>query len=172
MDLNKAFGNLFYDLGVVNSNHENNMNFIQSLGEVIGEDLNKSRLVLNSLSNNEYTIDFNRGREDQKCKVIIMTVHSSKGLEFENVILGGIHTNGRAKPFKDPFGKIPASLKWKSKVGQRKFFKSPNYILESHISSQKDFSESKRLFYVACTRAKKGPFLDQLVIQWEGAFLR
>lgn len=50
---------------------------------------------------------------------------------------------------------MPGSFKWKLNSLQKQAFKSPWYLLESVIASAKDYSESKRLLYVVCTRAIK-----------------
>ena len=50
-----------------------------------------------------------------------MTVHSSKGLEFENVILGGIHTNGRSIVDDSLIKKWHGSLKWMPDLNSKKF---------------------------------------------------
>src|SRR5690606_26235662 len=86
--------------------------------------------------------------------VTIMTAHASKGLQFSHVILGGIHTNGRKIPARDIVGKLPGSLRYRAHSEQKKKFKTPQMIMENAIDGLKDFAESKRLFYVACTRAE------------------
>ncbi|RPJ74657.1 MAG: PD-(D/E)XK nuclease family protein, partial [Alphaproteobacteria bacterium] len=90
-----------------------------------------------------------------KKRIVIMSAHASKGLEFDAVLLGGVHTNGRYNGMKEHIGKFPHSFKWKKSFDQKRYFKSPFYHLESEILTLKDFSESKRLLYVACTRAVK-----------------
>ena len=85
--------------------------------------------------------------------VQIMTIHKSKGLEFEHVfILGCISSGGNDKEslifYDDDFG---VSLK----IGQQ-----PNYFYQKQKenSIQKEAAEYKRLLYVAVTRAKKDVF--------------
>ncbi|MBP5792577.1 MAG: hypothetical protein J6W46_02895, partial [Spirochaetaceae bacterium] len=85
--------------------------------------------------------------------VQIMTIHKSKGLEFEHVfILGCISSGGNDKEslifYDDDFG---VSLK----IGQQ-----PNYFYQKQKddSAQKEAAEYKRLLYVAVTRAKKDVF--------------
>lgn len=107
------------------------------------------------LAEGSYSIDFQKGGSlvNGKPNVTVMTVHASKGLEFETVILAGIHTNGDNKSSLDTFGKKPFSYKWFPKESNRKAIKSPAYIQEYEESKVKDFGENKRLFYVALTRA-------------------
>ena len=46
------------------------------------------------------------------------------------------------------------SFKWGETITSKQKYKTPQYLLEAEVSKHKDFSESKRLFYVACTRAE------------------
>ena len=86
-----------------------------------------------------------------------MTVHAAKGLEFDRVILAGIHDSVRGSSGEPPLFRKnkPGSFRWKSESGQRKFYKSPLFILEECEDKEKLLKESKRLFYVAATRAKE-----------------
>lgn len=83
----------------------------------------------------------------------LMTVHSSKGLEFDHVILAGIYSNGRMRSESTVIGKRPGSFKWFEQGGEKKTYLSPALIGEKLIERNKDIQEHKRLFYVACTRA-------------------
>jgi ATP-dependent exoDNAse (exonuclease V) beta subunit len=97
-----------------------------------------------------YSIDFRYGQDSEK--ITIMTIHGSKGLEFEHVILGGVSTNGKGAAFDKSIGALPLSFKWSHKG---KSYKSPSFLVEELHYKKSEFSESKRLFYVACTRAVK-----------------
>jgi ATP-dependent helicase/nuclease subunit A len=89
---------------------------------------------------------------DSPDRVLIMSCHASKGLEFKEVILGDI-TLQRLRSFDfTSIGVHPGALKWKN--NQLEKMKSPMFLLEDAIDKLKDFSESKRLFYVANTRAE------------------
>lgn len=146
-----SFGTFLYELGLSNSNHPGNMAEIERICALGFNDFEKILIYLSELKSKKYSIEFQsagRGR------VVIMTAHASKGLQFPHVILGGIHNNGRRNNDTEIVGKLPGSLRWRSSIDQKKKFRSPQMLIEEKINVLKDFSESKRLFYVACTRAE------------------
>jgi len=153
LGLNSAFETFVFDSGFSNSNYSNNMSFIGTISTLSGDNPDTALSLLEQYLDDRYSLDFCFGKNSGK--VIIMTVHASKGLEFEHVILGGMHSNGRWGGMDGYFGKLPGSFKWKKESNQKKPFTSPEYIKEYHLEKKKDFSESKRLFYVAGTRAVK-----------------
>jgi len=149
----EAFRKFFFNLGISNSNHSHNMGHLSSLININAEDL---ELIWNQMGverSATYSFEFQLGRGGSNLK--IMTVHSSKGLEFDHVILGGIHCLKKGGGSKPLMGKDPSSLRWKEISRQGKFFDSPGFLMEKEIESLKESSESKRLLYVACTRSKK-----------------
>ncbi len=99
----------------------------------------------------------------QERAVRVMTIHEAKGLEFDTVILPQL-------------GKWPASdddelVVWNKVVGDdgsshlevavqpQKGLKDPDYTRIKTEAKDKVRNEGKRLFYVACTRAKNRLFL-------------
>lgn len=70
--------------------------------------------------------------------VNILTVHGSKGLEFEQVFFAGCN-----------------AAFWEKKRKPSGGFKMPETVLETGATGMADHEELRRLFYVAITRAKK-----------------
>ncbi len=151
--LYQSFCYLLNDFGVHNSNYKNNLSKIELLCiECIG-DLEKLLILLKRQGGSAYSLDFQFGNNPGQ--VQIMTAHASKGLEFENVILGGIYTNENIIQTNMSIGKFPMSFKWTEGIHGKKKFKTPRLIWEEEQNKRKEFSEAKRLFYVANTRAEK-----------------
>ncbi|OUR98930.1 hypothetical protein A9Q84_05830 [Halobacteriovorax marinus] len=153
LGVHNSFLKFLFSRGLLNSNHKNNGQIVKELCEMCGDDIETIYIKLNGYSDVKYSIDFEYGRDTKRIQ--IMTTHASKGLEFDNVFLGGIHNNGFIMPEMNMFGKLPWSFKWKKDSWQKSPFTTPMFIYEGLLSRKKDFAESKRLFYVACTRAKK-----------------
>lgn len=146
-----SFRRFLWELGISTGNTEANWPVIEALSKA-SED--KASLVFENASgfvSGNYSLDFQYGENPQKIK--IMTTHASKGLEFSTVVLAGIHTNGSSKSGGGFFGKLPYSYKWLAGFSKSDTFNSPTLIYENELSKVKDFSEFKRLFYVATTRA-------------------
>lgn len=157
MGLRLAFTKFLSANAISNSLHEQNAELISAICKITHDDAMKAYCLLKSDDGNDYSFEMiNGGTEKSNGKrITIMSAHASKGLEFDAVLLGGVHTNGRYSGMRNLVGKWPHSFKWKKSFDQKHFFKSPFYYLESMILALKDFSESKRLLYVACTRAVK-----------------
>lgn len=89
-------------------------------------------------------------------KVQMMTIHASKGLQFEHVIVIGMHsaqrTRGRYVLDVDTETKqYSVFIKNKDKDDK---IRSPIYWQQSAIQKQREAEEFERLLYVALTRAK------------------
>ena len=69
-----------------------------------------------------------------------MSVHASKGLEFDHVFVLGGMTNGVTRSMDSLLGKKVGSFRWKTNFKDIKFHRSPEYILESHEDKFQDFS--------------------------------
>ncbi len=137
--------------GISNSQYDANMKLIKVA--LKQSELEKVYTFLSSNINSEVSINLQYGNNCSK--VVIMSTHASKGLEFENVLLGGIYTNSTRIINSNLMGKEVASFQWHLSMNKKDKFKTPAYLLEEIIDQLKDEHEDKRLFYVACTRAVK-----------------
>jgi ATP-dependent exoDNAse (exonuclease V) beta subunit len=96
---------------------------------------------------------------EQSQQIEIMTMHKSKGLEFDTVILPGLEKLPRNDDpellswfqFMDPYGQEQLVL---APLDQKGASKSPLTSLLRRFEKQKQEYELGRLLYVACTRAK------------------
>ncbi|MBY0413444.1 MAG: PD-(D/E)XK nuclease family protein, partial [Bdellovibrionales bacterium] len=153
LGLRLAFHKMVYSFGISNSQYQENAKLIDSICRICSEDLIRVFHLLSSESQEQYSLELMNGGSGKR--VTIMSAHASKGLEFDAVLLGGIHNNGVQMGKTEIIGKLPKSFRWKKIYNQKKFYKSPMYYIEAEIDKAKEFSESKRLLYVACTRAIK-----------------
>lgn len=154
-------------LGLANSNFEKNFEQVRLLIKQAAGDIEVVYSSLNSSRGNSYSLDFQYGENPND--VQIMTAHASKGLQFAHVLVGGMYTNDSSIINTSLVGKIPFSFKWSKSIHGKKKFKTPQYMLEEFLTKHKEFSESKRLFYVTNTRAEKT--LGFVHIEW-GDFKR
>ncbi len=96
--------------------------------------------------------------------VQIMTIHNSKGLEFESVFVFGMNRQGNFDEIRKGeigidknFG-VLAKLPPKNNFFE-KYTTSPILSLFNYYSSKRELAEAKRLLYVALTRAIKNLYL-------------
>ncbi len=90
----------------------------------------------------------------------IMTIHKSKGLEFDVVVLPGLHRRPRAQDSELLLWQKRLSLSGEEQwllapIGAVGDNKDPVYKYLEHEKNIREGFESCRLLYVACTRAKK-----------------
>lgn len=140
-------------LHITNENSDINFEIIQVLTDLYHQDAESILTQLLNSENDRKSLEFRYG--DDSHLVQIMSAHASKGLEFDVVFLAGIYTNGKEQNDSMLFGQLPGSFHWYKDISKKEKQKSPMLVLENELSGFKDFSESKRLFYVACTRAIK-----------------
>jgi ATP-dependent exoDNAse (exonuclease V) beta subunit len=150
--LQATIDQLFYRLHIANSNYAANVSSVDTVISEACGDISLAYKLIQDSFDETYSIEFQKGDGGQ---VVIMTAHASKGLEFDHVLMGGISTNGRYRGNSSYFGKTPGSLKWQYDSDERSMIDTPQFYLEKEIVRFKDFSESKRLFYVVGTRAIK-----------------
>jgi len=97
--------------------------------------------------------------------VQLMTIHKSKGLEFPVVILPNIDAGGNNKIQKDFYPEIGWALSWNDSEfsGDEQKMRPIAYHQIKDIENKQSLAESKRLFYVASTRAKDHLMLSGIV---------
>lgn len=148
-----AFRKFLHRLMITNENSDINLGSIEAIASIYHQDPEAIMVHIGKGNNDRLSLELRSGENSQM--VQIMSAHASKGLEFDIVYLGGIFTNGKDKSDSSLFGNLPGSFTWHLDVTKKSTQDSPMALLESEISRYKNFSESKRLLYVACTRAKK-----------------
>jgi DNA helicase II / ATP-dependent DNA helicase PcrA len=95
----------------------------------------------------------------QSDSVKVMSIHASKGLEFEAVFLPMLWKNDYSARQDTGKFKMPASLRKDKKIySQKHSFKSKEKF-DAEIKKL-GMEEERRIFYVACSRAKKLLFLS------------
>ncbi len=157
----EALLRFFWRLGFSNSNYSETFERLRDLSQQAGGGRPEFIQKLAEGRDERYSIEFQySGRVSH---IQIMTAHASKGLEFKHVFLGGIYTNGRKMPSLERVGLDPGSFKWSPKGIKGESYTTPQFILEQRREVLKNFSEAKRLFYVACTRAQKALYWVELM---------
>nr|MBA2404925.1 UvrD-helicase domain-containing protein [Bdellovibrionales bacterium] len=149
----EGFRKFLHILGITNENSDINLKIIETINDLHHQNPEAVMTQIAKGDNDRISLDLRSGENSHM--VQIMTAHASKGLEFDTVYLGGIYTNGKEASDGALFGDMPGSFKWYLDLSQRDKRSSPFYLFENELSKYKSFSESKRLFYVACTRARK-----------------
>lgn len=149
----EGFRKFLHILGITNENSDINLKIIETINDLHHQNPEAVMVQIAKGDTDRISLDLRSGENSQM--VQIMTAHASKGLEFDIVYLGGIYTNGKETNDGALFGDMPGSFKWYLDLSQREKRSSPFYLFENELSKYKSFSESKRLFYVACTRARK-----------------
>lgn len=159
-DLVTGLKKLLFKLGFNNPDSENNIKIISELIKQLGGNIEQVYNFLQEDQSSTYSFEYQYGSGEKPIKV--MSVHASKGLEFDHVFILGAMTNGVTRPMDGLLGKKVGSFRWKVSFKDTKFQRSPEYIIEGHQDKFQDFSEQKRLIYVACTRAVKSLSLFRL----------
>ncbi|WP_250460902.1 UvrD-helicase domain-containing protein [Microbulbifer litoralis] len=96
-------------------------------------------------------------RPGEDARVQVMTIHKSKGLEFEHVLIPGLDQGG--KPGGD---QLLRWAEWLNRDGEPRFLLAPKsargdsdpvFDFLRHDNSERERLEGTRLLYVGCTRA-------------------
>jgi ATP-dependent helicase/nuclease subunit A len=149
----EAFRKFIHKLHLTNENSDINLETIQTISDLFLQDPENIMKQLEGGDNDRLSLELRSG--ENSGMVQIMSAHASKGLEFDSVYLAGIYTNGKDQNDGSLFGDLLGSFNWYLDITSREKQKSPLYVYENELAKYKNFSEAKRLFYVACTRAKK-----------------
>jgi ATP-dependent helicase/nuclease subunit A len=147
-----AFLKLLNDLSFVTSNIKESLGRLKDIIKISAGNFSQIESLLSSIDSKKYNLDFHYGEGVKR--VHLMTAHASKGLEFNHVIVGGIYTNESSKSFYNMLGSFPGSFQWYKDLHSKQKLKTPTFLLEDNVKKLKEFSETKRLFYVANTRAE------------------
>ncbi len=123
---------------------------------------NEEKVITSTKIENRLNIPFSEADHGSNIKIQLMTIHKSKGLEFDYVILPGLNRRTR---YDEP--SIIASKIFSGKRNQPIGLVAPfvkndrdsfyNYI--NNFEKQNRANEAIRLLYVALTRAKKKIFI-------------
>lgn len=158
--LTAAFDLFLGRLGLSNSLHQGNLAEVKMALELGAGDPETVWSRLSARADERWSADFRFGKDPHK--VIMQTSHGSKGLEYEVVLVGGIATNGPGRNAQDWIGSLPGAALWVDDPAERRKEATLQLLFERALLKQKNFAEAKRLFYVACTRAKSELVFVQL----------
>jgi len=150
--LSLAFIKFINSLDIASSNTKESITRINEMIKLSGGDSIKLINFLDALDSKSYNLEFHNGVGHKR--VNLMSAHASKGLQFNHIILGGMYTNESSNTHYNMLGNFPGSFQWRIDLHTKSKIKTPMFILENNIKKLKEFSETKRLFYVATTRAE------------------
>jgi hypothetical protein len=145
-----AFRQYFLDLGISDSLCNYTLEKIHHYLTLFHDD--PSRFLV-TVEEENILIHVQSGENASRIKM--MTCHASKGLEFDEVIVMGLLINESIESSRELVGENTASFALSEEMTGTTKMKSPGFLCEEMYKELKNFSESKRLFYVANTRAKK-----------------
>jgi ATP-dependent exoDNAse (exonuclease V) beta subunit len=148
--LYNSFTGFLSDIGLYISYSDVVLSKISMLCRNYIEDIKEIYHGLKKIKLDQIQIDFHGNSEKT---ISIISVHSSKGLEYDSVILGGLCSNNRGRNDRKTIGKNRdyfSFLNQKDEVIQA----TPLYV-QGLVDKIKEQEESLRLLYVACTRAIK-----------------
>ncbi|MBQ5877448.1 MAG: hypothetical protein IIW71_06585, partial [Treponema sp.] len=129
----------------------------QGIGWFIDQLAVQKNKEISSLNNEDLDLDIqgvSYPLETQDA-VQIMTIHKSKGLQFNHVFIYGCMGQPSPSSEGETFFDIDTGLSVKPKSANRNFF----YLQQKELINQMELAEYRRLIYVAVTRAVKDYYI-------------
>jgi ATP-dependent helicase/nuclease subunit A len=133
--------------------------FLETLKEKAAYSRNdfKAYLIwLDSIKNDEllamWTLPFDASN---KLPITLQTIHGSKGLQYDHVLLARISSQTKSGSKSDLIMGEANPYAIKELTFLKNPWKTPSYYYDEASKKKLAKEESNRLFYVACTRAKK-----------------
>ncbi len=136
---------------IVISKYDVNLLLIKQACEAFEEIPARIFQYLNSIKGEKVKVYLQTEIKDKY--VELMTIHSSKGLEFDFVVVADLHSSNRSPSDSSLIIKNNNGLKLKNYSGEDE--QTPQYYFNKIAEKTKAIEEEKRLFYVAATRACK-----------------
>ncbi len=136
---------------IVISKYDVNLLLIKQACEAFEENFAKTYQYLDSIKGDKVKVYLQEEIEDKY--VEIMTIHSSKGLEFDFVAVADLHALNRSPSDLSLIINENTGLKFKNYSGIDEI--TPQYHFNKIAEKRKNIEEEKRLFYVATTRARE-----------------
>lgn len=125
-------------------------------------------LVTENMADLEARLENLKYTEARPSRIQVMTIHQSKGLEFDQVILPGLDkshfkTQEELLRFQEAAEHLQFHLLLAPVTASSEMRKDPIYQYLEKMEAFKQMAETKRLFYVAATRAKRSLHLLAVV---------
>lgn len=150
-DLSSFLVYLYYECGMMGvfNDAKSQANLNELLDEIIFLEQSKSKdEIIKELKLRKQQSSKTQAKFVNDSKILLCTIHSTKGLEYPMVVLMNAH-----KVLSNNSNSLKISNNYVGfKVGD---FKSFGYDLANAENKEKDIEENKRLLYVAITRATK-----------------
>ena len=123
-DLETSFKKLFFNLSINNPDVENNIRIVSELNKQLDGNIEQVFNFLQDKQGSTYSFEYQFGTSANPVRV--MSVHASKGLEFDHVFILGGMTNGVTRSMDGSLGKKVGSFRWKTNFKDVKFQRSPD----------------------------------------------
>lgn len=158
INLSFAFKQFYFSLNKISNISYDILNEILEIIHLFNGQIQSIYTFIEEKKSHKMSIDFEywpNSLENKPILIQIMSVHQSKGLEFDHVLLAGMNTFSLS--LQHEIKVTPSQFKYTTidNKFQLNEIESPDYISSKLSSKSNALEENTRLFYVACTRAKK-----------------